>query len=223
MAPVDRGDGVGPVAPGDLGRRVALLRRERSLSREQLAHAAGMAPSYLEYLEARPAEVSPTALLHLARALGTDVADLLGARPSRPPAHDRAGAHAVLSTLSHEECHQLLALGGVGRVVLTEPRGPVAIPVNFAVLDDDIVFRTAGGSPAANVEDREVGFEVDQVDDAAHEGWSVVVTGTARRLVDPGEIARACALADPWVGGDRDVCVRLTPSEVSGRRIRARG
>lgn len=216
------GDRVGPVAPGDLGRRVAVLRREHHLSREQLARAAGMAPRYLDYLEERPAEVNAATLLRLARALDTDVAGLLGARPATPPAEGTAGERPVLRPLGTDECHRLLAPGGVGRVVLSEPRGPVAIPVNFGVLDGDVVFRTSDGTPAAGVAGQEVGFEVDHLDAAARQGWSVLVTGTARRVVDPAEMAQACALVDPWAGGDREVCIRVTPTEVSGRRVQAR-
>ncbi|MGW3042101.1 hypothetical protein ACWC9T_19165, partial [Kitasatospora sp. NPDC001159] len=33
--------------------------------------------------------------------------------------------------------------GGVGRVILTAPRGLVALPVNYRVLDATILYRTA--------------------------------------------------------------------------------
>jgi nitroimidazol reductase NimA-like FMN-containing flavoprotein (pyridoxamine 5'-phosphate oxidase superfamily) len=36
-----------------------------------------------------------------------------------------------------------------------------------------------------------VAFEVDEIDPVAHTGWSVMVTGMARELTDPGELAAA--------------------------------
>ena len=191
------------------------------MSREQLAEAAGMAPGYLEHLEEHPAEVTPAALLRLARALDVNVAVLLGEGVSLPPGRGGAGSHPVFEAIGDKECDRLLAAGGVGRVVLVEERGPVAFPVNFSLLDGDILFRTAADSPVAAADGQEVGFEVDRIDDALHEGWSVLVTGRARRLVDPDEVARARALeVEPWAGGDREVYLRLVPDEVSGRRIR---
>jgi nitroimidazol reductase NimA-like FMN-containing flavoprotein (pyridoxamine 5'-phosphate oxidase superfamily)/plasmid maintenance system antidote protein VapI len=217
-------DQVEPPDPGDVGRRVARRRQELGLSRKQLAEAAGMSPGYVEYLEERPAEVTPNALLRLAQVLQVSVAFLLGEGVGLPPGRGGAGSHPVFETLSTEECDGLLSPGGVGRVVLVGERGPVAIPVNFSLLDGDVVFRTAAGSSAAAADGQEVGFEVDRIDDAMREGWSVLVTGRARRLVDPEEMARARALGvEPWAGGDRDVYLRLTPDQVSGRRIRVEG
>ena len=215
------GEPAGPLGPGDLGRRVAQRRQERGLSREELAAAAELAPGYLEYVEEHPADVTTAVLMRLARALDTNVADLLGKGLEHPPGHGAGSARPALEALSDQECRRLIAPGGVGRLIFVEARGPVAIPVNFGVLDGDVVFRSATGSPATSVDGREVGFEVDRIDDVTREGWSVVVTGRARRLLDPDELARARALGiHPWAGGDRDVYIRLPSTEMSGRRIR---
>lgn len=210
---------VDPRTPGDLGRRVSQRRLEHGLSRDELAAAAGMAPDYLRYVEEHPAAVSPAALLHLARALDTTVGDLLGGPATRPPSRRSTTPRPGLVTLSEDECRRLLGLGGVGRLVLVEARGPAAIPVNFAVLHGDVVYRTSSTSPAADVDGRAVGFEADRLDDAAHEGWSVLVTGTARRLTDPEQVSEVLRLVEPWAGEDRDVTIAVTPSELSGRRI----
>ena len=64
-------------------------------------------------------------------------------------------------------------------------------------------------------------FEVDRVDEAMSEGWSVLVTGRLRR-VSPDELRRLENLGvEPWAGGPRSVYLRLELREVSGRRIRA--
>jgi hypothetical protein len=68
-----------------------------------------------------------------------------------------------------------------------------------------------------------VSFEVDRVDEAMSEGWSVLVTGRVRR-VSPDELRQIEKLAvEPWAGGQRSVYLRLETHEVTGRRIQASG
>ena len=212
-----------PADPGDLGRRVEVRRHELRLTREQLEDKAGMARGYVEYLEQSPADPSAGTITRLAAALETTAAELLGGGRSLPPGRGRAAAHPVLETLSGKECARLLAPGGVGRLVVVDARGPVALPVNFAVIDGDIVFRTDPESAIAATDGLQVGFEVDRVDEAMHEGWSVLVTGKARCVTDQGEVEDKLRgrAAEPWAGGERDIYFRLTPTETTGRRVRA--
>ena len=214
------GSGLTP-APGDLGRRVAHRREELGWTREQLAQRAGMAAGYVEYLEEQSARVSTASLANLASALNTTVNELLGGSVELPPGQRRPAAQPTLQTLGEEECRRLLAAGGVGRVVFDADRGPVALPVNYGVVDGDIVFRTAEGTGPTLVSDAvPVSFEVDHVDDAMSEGWSVLVTGRLRR-VSADELRQLEKLGvEPWAGGARTVYLRLEPREVSGRRIR---
>jgi transcriptional regulator with XRE-family HTH domain len=69
----------GAPRPGDLGRRIAARRRQLGWSRAELAARAGLSPSYLAYLETRPAVVTTTCLTELADALETTAGALLGA------------------------------------------------------------------------------------------------------------------------------------------------
>jgi transcriptional regulator with XRE-family HTH domain len=209
---------------GDLGRRIAEQRDRARLTREEAAEGAGMAASYLEYLEtgARP-NPSPGDLIRLAAALGTTPAALGGAGINLPPGQRRAAQHPVLETLSVAECRGYLAAGGVGRFLFVADRGPVAIPVNYRMLGDDIVFRASGATsvPAGAGQPR-VSFDVDHLDDALSEGWSVLVSGHAALITDPAELSRAVALdITPWAGGDRDTFIKIVAREVTGRRIRA--
>jgi hypothetical protein len=74
----------------DLGRRITEQRGRAGLSRAEAAGRAGMAASYLEYLETSAApNPGPGALARLAGALGTTVAALGGAGLSLPPASAR--------------------------------------------------------------------------------------------------------------------------------------
>jgi nitroimidazol reductase NimA-like FMN-containing flavoprotein (pyridoxamine 5'-phosphate oxidase superfamily) len=209
--------------PGDLGRRVAQRRRDLGLSRDDLAHRARMAASYVEYLEEQATHVPLISVARLASALDTSVDELLR-DVEVPPGQRPPAADASLENLNERECRRLLAAGGVGRFVFTTQRGPVAVPVNYRMMEGDVVFRTAGDSSLTAVSDAEpVSFEVDRLDEAMSEGWSVLVTGRVRR-VSPDELRQLEALRiEPWAGGQRTVYLRLEPREVTGRRIRATG
>jgi transcriptional regulator with XRE-family HTH domain len=208
----------------DIGRRVAEQRTRAGLTVEQAAERAGMSPEYLAYLEASTAP-NPTqaALTRLAAALETTPASLSGAALNVPPGQRSAAKSAVLDSMTVAECREHLASGGIGRFLFVESgRGPVALPVNFRMDGDDVVFRTArGGSISAGLHERRVSFDVDHLDDALGEGWSVLVTGKAQMITDPAGLSRAEALhIEPWAGGERPVYVRLTAGQINGRRIR---
>lgn len=127
-----------------------------------------------------------------------------------------------LELISPEQCQELLRTQRVGRVGVCTGRSGV-FPVLYALLDDDVVFRTAPGEKLiAAALHREVVFEIDNFDIAARSGWSVNVLGTAEEIVHPDELARANALGlEPWAGDVRDRYVRIRPTELSGRRISA--
>jgi transcriptional regulator with XRE-family HTH domain len=210
--------------PGDLGRRIAQRRRDRGLSRKDLAHRARMAESYVEYLEENAGYVPLISVSRLALALDTSVDELLGGAVELPPGQRRPAAGASLEALDERECRAHLAAGGVGRFVFTTQCGPVAVPVNYRMMEGDVVFRTAEDTSLTSVSDAEpVSFEVDRLDEAMSEGWSVLVTGRVRR-VGPDELRQLESLRiEPWAGGERTVYLRLEPREVTGRRIRAKG
>jgi len=211
----------------DLGRRIAEQRQRAGLTIDEAAERAGMAAGYLGYLESSPApNPGQATLTRLAAALGVSPGMLSGAGMNLPPGQRQAADNPVLHKLSEAECKARIAPGGVGRFLFVEAgRGPVAIPVNYRMDGDDVVFRTASeGSIAGNVGEQAVSFDVDHLDETLSEGWSVVLTGTARVITDPAEREHAAALGiAPWAGGDRDTYIRLTPREMTGRSIRVTG
>ncbi|WP_282699710.1 pyridoxamine 5'-phosphate oxidase family protein [Streptomyces sp. CC219B] len=206
----------------DLGRRLALRRARLGLTRREVAARAGMASSYLRYLEEQTvAAPGIGALIRLAEALQTTVTELTGGEAERPPGPGRAAPHPEFTELSPAECRALLATHGVGRLAVPTETGPVVVPVNYTVLDDTIVFRTRLGTTPAQASGCQVAFEVDRIDDAFSSGWSVLVRGYARTVTDPDEASRLDerAYSAPWAGGRRALWVRIEPRTVSGRRI----
>ncbi len=214
---------VSDVGGTDLGRRISDRRARLGLSREDAAARAGMAPEYLAYLETSPtADPSQGALIRLATALGTTSDAFSGAGITAPPGQQGAQRHAALEVLTEEECWAYIRPRGVGRFLYSADRGPVAVPVNYAMLGDAVVFRTDDRTAAAGaVSQRRVSFDVDHIDDALSEGWSVLVSGIATILTRPDDVHAADGLdIEPWAGGERNAYIRLVPEEVTGRRIR---
>jgi transcriptional regulator with XRE-family HTH domain len=215
----------GPISgphSGDLARRIIHRREELGLSLEEVAQRSGMDAGYLAYVEqSSDAALHNGTLLRLAEALEIAPAALAGGDVDRPAGSGRAGPHPALETLNREQCETHLSSGGVGRVVYEAERGPVAHPVNFRFVDGNIVFRTEPGSATAISTGAVVGFEVDHIDDAMSEGWSVLVTGPAEVVTDSIALRRFWAIdIEPWAGGDREMFVRIQTRDISGRAIR---
>lgn len=208
---------------GDIGRRVALRRQELGLSREEVAERAGVAPTYLRYVEEQPfASPGPAFLLRVAEALGTSVQRLRGGEAGLPPGLGEAADSPRLTELDGGACRELLSDHGIGRLAVTTDEGPAVVPVNYAVVDGAVVFRTAPGATPALAVGRRVAFEVDRFDEALSEGWSVLVVGTASSVTDPEDLRGMPdpARTAPWAGGERLLWVRIAPERVTGRRIR---
>ncbi|MFE0350843.1 pyridoxamine 5'-phosphate oxidase family protein [Streptomyces griseoluteus] len=208
--------------PGDIGRRVGVERRRRGLTLEETAGRARMSPAYLAYLEERPADPSHATLTRLAGALGTTVSALRGAGGNQPPGQGRALLHPQLRDLAPEECRSLLSTHGVGRIAVRGTDGrPAVVPVNYDVSDGAIVFRTAPDSVVAAGAGTEVAFEVDRLDEAMSQGWSVLVVGPASMVTDTDVMRRLArhAHSTPWAGGERDMWMSLRPTSLTGRRI----
>jgi nitroimidazol reductase NimA-like FMN-containing flavoprotein (pyridoxamine 5'-phosphate oxidase superfamily) len=126
-----------------------------------------------------------------------------------------------LELLTSEQCHDLLARAGVGRVGVTIGALPAIFPVNYALLGEDIVFLTGEGTKLrAAVDSAVVAFQVDEFDLEAGWGWSVLAVGIADEITDPAELAAAHHLGlRPLAQGDRSHYVRIRPEFVSGRRL----
>jgi nitroimidazol reductase NimA-like FMN-containing flavoprotein (pyridoxamine 5'-phosphate oxidase superfamily) len=140
-------------------------------------------------------------------------------------AHD-AGAFddnvtsGTLIPLSGVECRELLGSRQVGRLAYIARAGvPDIVPVNYVLDRDDVLIRSGPGPKLQAAERRElVAFEVDDFDDDAHTGWSVVVHGMAVRefRAQAGRDERSPA---PWASGPRYSTIRISSRRITGRRV----
>jgi len=135
----------------------------------------------------------------------------------------------TIEPLDEAECLRLIAPGGIGRIAFASRFGPAVLPVNYKLHDGAIVFRTAlhgalDEDLQTGIADAEyrVAFEIDELDMAARQGWSVLIQGPAHRMESEAERASAVqAGVESWAGGDRELFLRIVPSRITGRRIHA--
>jgi Pyridoxamine 5'-phosphate oxidase len=99
------------------------------------------------------------------------------------------------------------------------------IPVNYKLHEGSIVFRTVQDSPTdedlrTGIKGAEykVAFEIDDVDRAAREGWSVLIQGSPHHV--DSETERASVLeagVEPWPDDVRELFLRIIPTRITGR------
>ena len=127
--------------------------------------------------------------------------------------------------LNAGECQALLRSGVAGRVAVSTPTGPHIVPVNYTVVENAIVFRTAPYSLLGTYgRESMLAFEIDGFDEVNELGWSVQARGRVEAVTDRAELAliRDVAEPQPWAGGARSLYLRLRWSELSGRKLGSR-
>lgn len=129
-----------------------------------------------------------------------------------------------MDELSRDECLELLATHGIGRVAVNLGEGPPVIrPVNYLFdrVTQSVVMRTAPGSKFhALLRETHAAFEIDGVDQQSRTGWSVIIRGITEEIVDRRELHRLMEIGlEPWAPGDKPHWVRIRAWTVSGRRI----
>jgi len=141
-------------------------------------------------------------------------------------ARDEAGATRVearrMAELGRAEAMALLGGVSLGRIVFTQNALPTIRPVNHVLDRGEIVIRTHAGAALTRQTGRSgnggvvVAYEAEAIDPHTHLGWSVIVTGYARLVTDPQDLARYQALLEPWVDQTMDYAVRIRPDLVTG-------
>ena len=134
--------------------------------------------------------------------------------------HIQSDVEGPIVPLEEDSAWGYLDSAEVGRLATALGEQPDVFPVNFVVDGPSVVFRTAEGTKLAElVLNQRVAFEADNWD--AEGGWSVVLRGTAERITDEAELARAEKLPlRPFLPGVKTNFVRISPDTISGRYFR---
>ena len=127
-----------------------------------------------------------------------------------------------IAELPEHECLALLETTTVGRIAFVNDEGQQLVPVNFALIDGSIYFRTLPDgflSSLARGHD-DVAFGVDH-HDVFRDGWNVTVRGAARQVEDRATINKVLSnhRLKPWAGGVRPLVIKITPASIAGRRV----
>jgi len=124
---------------------------------------------------------------------------------------------ADLVELDRASCWELVRAQQLGRLAYTDLALPSIRPLNYEVDGTHLLLRV---SPklADRLDGQVVAFEVDDIDQSARIGTTVVLIGTVRRT-DEAEGVRASGRAPSWVAQPESVPMRLTIGRMDGRRL----
>lgn len=123
--------------------------------------------------------------------------------------------------MSDDECWDFVALHQLGRVAIVQMGHPMIFPVNYALDERSVVFRSSRGAKltAGGIGQR-AAFEVDEASPRFETGASVVIHGTILEVTDRAERTRLEHLdIRPWASGERDHFLRVEMSWISGREL----
>ncbi len=123
--------------------------------------------------------------------------------------------------LTRQECLDLLRRASLGRIGVSSGALPHVEPVHFRLVGDDVVLRV-GQRTRLDIAatDNVVAFEVDSFDSRSRTGWSVMVTGVARRLDDPSMLEAVDASdLPPWSTEAGECVLAISTDVVNGERI----
>jgi nitroimidazol reductase NimA-like FMN-containing flavoprotein (pyridoxamine 5'-phosphate oxidase superfamily) len=127
---------------------------------------------------------------------------------------------SALEKLTLSECWDRLRSQQVGRIGFDRGRGPRIHPVGYVVRGGDLLLTTSEDSELGSFVrmfggGALVSFETDQVDATKGERWSVLVGARVEQV----EADAAQSRVPEAPRGHDQIVVRLTPVEVSGRRM----
>ena len=142
----------------------------------------------------------------------------MGSCMTTPDDHNQGS----IAELSEEECLALLETTTVGRIAFVNADGQQLVPVNFALLEGAIYFRTLPDGFLSSLArgHGDVAFGVDH-QDVFRTGWNVTVRGAAGAVEDRATINKVLShhRLKPWAGGVRPLVIKITPTSVAGRRV----
>jgi nitroimidazol reductase NimA-like FMN-containing flavoprotein (pyridoxamine 5'-phosphate oxidase superfamily) len=123
--------------------------------------------------------------------------------------------------LDRSECFRLLKGAAVGRIAVTSKSLPLVLPLSYVVDGESIVVETGRGNDLESATAGSVvGFEVDNLHERGHSGWTVMVTGVAQEVREGQEIEhlRPLLATNPDAMAGHERFVRISSELVTGRR-----
>ena len=127
-----------------------------------------------------------------------------------------------IECMPHDDCVTFLSsTSTVGRLAFQSAKGQQLLPVNFVFRHGQVYFKTSPESVLAELAAGcpDVAFEIDYPSRLTQHGWSVLVVGKTRE-VDAADVDLSPREPRPWVAGVREILIELTPTRITGRRIR---
>lgn len=124
-----------------------------------------------------------------------------------------------LQPLDRTQALTLLAEVTVGRVAFVSDGLPTIRPVNHAVVDGHLVIRSHVGTAlvdAVTPGDVPVAYEADNLAVGERLGWTVLVRGQARLVLEEDLLERYERLVDPWIDQPKNQVVRIEVQAISG-------
>ncbi len=127
-----------------------------------------------------------------------------------------------LDEIPYDDCLELLRFGDLGRLAVAVDGFPVVLPVNFRLVQAAGLTWVAIRTRPGTVLDRDqvpAAFEIDHVDEIAHEGWSVLVRGVLHRVDPDAADFRHRFDPHPWILDRRERWLVVEPFAITGRRL----
>jgi hypothetical protein len=116
----------------------------------------------------------------------------------------------AVDSIERSACLAQLGDGRMGRLAVSIGAVPAGFPVNDAMLDGHAVFETAGATC----------LQATTSNPLCHEGWSVLVVGTADEITDDARRARAHELLlRPHLPTSAKLVMAMSPELGSRRRV----
>jgi nitroimidazol reductase NimA-like FMN-containing flavoprotein (pyridoxamine 5'-phosphate oxidase superfamily) len=131
---------------------------------------------------------------------------------------------ARLEDLSLNACLSRLREHSVGRIAVVADEFPVVLPVNYRLVETTGVTWVAVRTRPGNVLERApipAAFEIDAIDPAHHQGWSVLVRGTLQHVNPDAADFRERFDPEPWLASERNAWLVIEPFAITGRHLHA--
>ncbi|MDD7833809.1 MULTISPECIES: pyridoxamine 5'-phosphate oxidase family protein [Paenarthrobacter] len=123
--------------------------------------------------------------------------------------------------LSIHDCWKYLQSTATCRIALVNGDVPEIFPVNYVPKFGTLLFRIGEGTKHQLLREHPLlAIEADGFNRYGTVAWSVILKGRPEFVEQPEEIQEAVDSGlSPWQAGHKDILVRVTPSEISGRRF----